>query len=207
MLHDGDDERNSVPRTRPARCQYCSALALLGPHRVSLGAQLDSATFMALLCRGQFGFSGSRSRETSGPELSRVRLRTFLAGFRIPANVCHCLRLRTNRTTPENTSTTASSAVLRTHRGTAWSCGGRKRLETSLQLQAVAHITSQGCLTKWCCPIKNGKLRGKPTNCRNPHRFTVGIVFAFAHIGYSEAKAGPKSARPRLTSIARIDTR
>ena len=70
MLHDGDDERNSVPRTRPARCQYCSALDLLGPHRVS-----------------------------------------------------------------------------------------------------------------------------------------VGIVFAFAHIGYSEAKAGPKSARPRLTSIARIDRR
>ena len=31
--------------------------------------------------RGRFGSSGSRSRETSGPELSRVRLRTFLAGF------------------------------------------------------------------------------------------------------------------------------
>ena len=46
---------------------------------------------MRLLFRGRFGFSGSRSRETSGPELSRVRLRTFLAGFRIFNAACALL--------------------------------------------------------------------------------------------------------------------
>ena len=62
------------------------------------------------------------------------------------------LAVANDRTTPENASTTASSAVLRTHRGTAWSCGKRERMETWLQLLAVAHVSCERGITKWRCP-------------------------------------------------------
>ncbi len=66
--------------TSPVSAQTPLLNGKLRSPRARLRWMEGSRRLAILLYCNRFGFSGSRSRETSGPELSRVRLRKYLAG-------------------------------------------------------------------------------------------------------------------------------
>ncbi len=89
MAGEADRPRNTT--WDPCRWRHGAAVRCvpLVESLAELGSEVDGGQQHGGHPKGGVRMSGSRSRETSGPELSRTnlrsvpRLRTFLAGFRI----------------------------------------------------------------------------------------------------------------------------